>query len=106
MLPFNAKRQAWWRAHLNETPWILEEHARQITLDAIRSVCGHRTGFLMRYTFGQPMYTPSSSVIPLRKECFPISRPMRHEHCATNYRRSSAGDIGPSMGVLAISGMK
>ena len=42
MLPFNAKQQAWWRAHLNETPWILEEQARQLTLDAIRSVCDYR----------------------------------------------------------------
>lgn len=42
MLPFNAKRQAWWRAHLNEMPWLLNEEARQITLDAICSVCDHR----------------------------------------------------------------
>lgn len=42
MLPFNAKRQAWWQAHLNETPWRLDEHARRITLEAICSVCDHR----------------------------------------------------------------
>jgi hypothetical protein len=42
MLPFNAKRQAWWQAHLNEGPWLLDEHARRITLEAICSVCDHR----------------------------------------------------------------
>ena len=42
MLPFNAKRQAFWQAHLNETPWRLDEHARRITLEAICSVCDHR----------------------------------------------------------------
>ena len=28
--------------HLNESPWILEREARQIALEAIRSVCRHR----------------------------------------------------------------
>jgi hypothetical protein len=42
MLPFNAKREAWGRARLNETPWVLERQARLITLEAIRSVCQHR----------------------------------------------------------------
>jgi REP element-mobilizing transposase RayT len=42
MLGFNAKRQDWWRAHLNEIPWILEPTARQVTLEAVRSVCSHR----------------------------------------------------------------
>jgi hypothetical protein len=42
MLPFNAKRQAWWRAHLNETPCILDEEARAVTLESILSVCIHR----------------------------------------------------------------
>jgi REP element-mobilizing transposase RayT len=42
MLPFNSKRQACWRAHLNEIPWILEPAARQITLGAMGSVCSHR----------------------------------------------------------------
>ncbi len=45
MLPFNPERQAWWRVHLNETPWILDEQARHITLEAIRSVCQHRQWF-------------------------------------------------------------
>ena len=42
LLGFNPERQTWWRAHLNETPWLLEREARQITLEAIRSVCQHR----------------------------------------------------------------
>lgn len=42
MLPSNPKRQAWWRAHLNETPCILDKHAREISLESIRSVCTHR----------------------------------------------------------------
>jgi hypothetical protein len=31
-LGFNPKRQGWWQAHLNETPWTLEREARQIAL--------------------------------------------------------------------------
>lgn len=42
ILPFNAERQAWWREHLKEKPWILNEQARQVRLEAIRSVCVHR----------------------------------------------------------------
>lgn len=42
MLPFNPKRQAWWQAHLNETPWILEREAQQIVLESTRSVCSYR----------------------------------------------------------------
>lgn len=42
MLASNPSRQAWWRARLNETPWMLGPEARCITLETIRSVCKHR----------------------------------------------------------------
>lgn len=41
MLASNPSRQAWWRARLNETPWMLGPEARCITLETIRSVCKH-----------------------------------------------------------------
>ena len=42
LLDGNAKRQAWWSVHLQETPWMLDSKARQIVLEALRSVCAHR----------------------------------------------------------------
>ncbi len=42
MLGPNLSRQAWWRAHLNETPWTLDPEARRVTLETICSVCSHR----------------------------------------------------------------
>ncbi|MBV9300507.1 MAG: hypothetical protein JOY62_04015 [Acidobacteriaceae bacterium] len=41
-LGFNPGRQAFWRAHLNEMPFVLNRDAQQITLDTMQSVCTHR----------------------------------------------------------------
>lgn len=41
-LPGNHRRNAYWEAHLNESPWILHSEARRITLEALISVCGYR----------------------------------------------------------------
>jgi Transposase IS200 like len=38
----NLSWQAWWRAHLNETPWRLDVEAGRITLETILSVCTYR----------------------------------------------------------------
>lgn len=42
MLAPNPRRQAYWRVHLNESPWMLHPEAQHLTLKALRSVCAHR----------------------------------------------------------------
>ncbi len=42
MLGANPKRQAWWLAHLNETPWTFDRESRRLTLEAVLSVCTYR----------------------------------------------------------------
>ena len=42
MLASNAKRKAYWQAHLNETPWFLDAQARYVNLEELQSVCRHR----------------------------------------------------------------
>jgi hypothetical protein len=42
MRSHNPSREAYWRSHLNESPWVLDQEARLVTLGVILSVCTHR----------------------------------------------------------------
>lgn len=42
MAPCNPDREAYWCSRLIEAPWVLDEEARLLTLQAILGVCGHR----------------------------------------------------------------
>lgn len=42
MRPHNPKRETYWRTRLNESPCILDEKARLLTLYAILDVCRYR----------------------------------------------------------------
>jgi REP element-mobilizing transposase RayT len=42
MRPHNPSREAYWRVHLNESPWVLDRGARLLTLEVILTVCTHR----------------------------------------------------------------
>jgi len=42
LLGSNPRREAYWREHLHEKPWMLDLEARGITLETLRSVCTHR----------------------------------------------------------------
>jgi hypothetical protein len=42
MLPRDPHLEAKWKSRLNESPFLLDENARHITLYAVLSVCSHR----------------------------------------------------------------
>ena len=42
MLVHDPSRDAYWRSRLKETPWVLDNEARSLTLQAILTVCTHR----------------------------------------------------------------
>ena len=42
MLPTDPDREAHWRTILKETPFVLDDEARVLTLSAILAVCTHR----------------------------------------------------------------
>jgi REP element-mobilizing transposase RayT len=42
ILPRDPKRESYWREHLNESPFLLNEGSRSCALSAILNVCRHR----------------------------------------------------------------